>query len=516
VAVVGVGNMLLIEVLFLGTLAAIVVALIYRRQAKRIEKQKIHIQSILATASDGIHVCNMKGNIVLFSDSFAQMLGYSSNEVAKLNVADWEAMYSLETMRTFWPPLFQKAQSFETKHRRKDGSIFDVEVFAKGIVVDGRQYLYASSRDISERRKAEAALLNHDTVLKNIAEGVYATDAEYKCTYINQAALFMLGLSEDEIVGKSPHDVFHYHYINGAEYPSHKCPINMAVLAGMPAKLEDSFIVKNGSRFPVSVTVSPLIQDNLTVGSVVVFADITLQKQIERNLQSQVIEETVKVKVKDKLLETVFNGLSFGMFITDRDGYFVQANEAFCKIVGYFEEELIGRQFEMLFPTENRGFALALHNDLTSGDTPASMMPSSLELVSKFDQKIFVHASFAKIHDEHDRLLIITSVNDITKELELKNKQKLQESIMIQQSKMAEMGEMLGAIIHQWRQPLTVISMTAQTLGLDAASNELTPELVKDAEKTILTSVEFMTETAESFRQFFRPQKQMSLISKKR
>jgi PAS domain S-box-containing protein len=507
-AVMGVGDMFALEALFLGFVFSIVAAFIYRKQAKRIEKQKKHIESILATASDGIHVCNMEGDIVLFSDSFAQMIGYSKNEVARLNVTDWEAMHSLETMRTFWPPLFVKAQNFETKHRRKDGTIFDVEVFAKGIVVDGQSYLYASSRDISDRKKIEAELLKHDIVLKSLAEGVYATDADYKCTYINKAALAMLGLDEDEIIGKSPHEVFHYHYLNGKEYPSNQCPISIAALTGKAVKIEDSFIAKTGVRFPVSVTVSPLTQDGSILGSVVIFDDITMQKNIEENLQTLVAQEVSKNKLKDKLLEVVFDSLSFGVFITDKDGYFVQTNEAFCNIVGYFEEELIGRSFEVLFPKESRGFALGLYHDLTCGDAPTSTMPSSLELAGKFGQKISVYASFARIHDENGKLLIVTSMNDITKELELKAKHDLQESIMIQQSKMAEMGDMLGAIIHQWRQPLNAISLMAQNISLDATLGELTPESANEAEKNITSTVKFMSDTMESFRTFFKAQKE--------
>lgn len=504
----GGGEMLLLIGLFFSLALAVVVAYFYKRQAKQLEKQKIHIESILATAGDGIHVCDMDGNVVLLSDSFAQMLGYSKQEVSKLNVADWEAVHSIETMRTFWPPLFVKAQNFETKHRRKDGTTFDVDVFAKGIVVGGQSYLYASSRDISERKKTETKLFKHNTVLKSIAEGVYATDAEYRCTYINEAALGMLGLREEEIIGKSPHEVFHYHYINGAEYPSEQCPINIAVLAGKAASLEDSFIVKSGGRFPVLVTVSPLIQDDLVLGSVVIFADITAQKQIEQGLQVQVAQEISKNRVKDKLLEVVFDSLSFGVFITDKDGYFVQTNEAFCKIVGYFEEELIGRRFEILFPKESKGFALGLYHDLTGGDAPTSTMPSGLELEGKFGQKISVYASFARIHDENDKLLIVTSMNDVTKELELKAKHDLQESIMIQQSKMAEMGDMLGAIIHQWRQPLNAINLIAQNIALDVTLGELTPQSANEAERNITSTVKFMSETMESFRTFFKAQKE--------
>jgi two-component system sensor histidine kinase/response regulator len=100
----------------------------------------------------------MHGNLLEFSQSFARMLGYAPEEATGLNMADWDAQRPAAELPGFVRQLMQEPATFETRHRRKDGSVFDVEINAKGIEVEGQRFLYASSRDITERKKAEEAM----------------------------------------------------------------------------------------------------------------------------------------------------------------------------------------------------------------------------------------------------------------------------------------------------------------------------------------------------------------------
>ena len=116
------------------------------------------LQTLLATASDGIHILDIEGNIVEFSESFSRLLGYTPEETARLNIRDWEALIPHEEIPAKAEQVMNSQTTFETKHRRKNGEIIDVEINAKGIVLDGQPLLYASSRDITDRKKAQLAL----------------------------------------------------------------------------------------------------------------------------------------------------------------------------------------------------------------------------------------------------------------------------------------------------------------------------------------------------------------------
>lgn len=110
------------------------------------------LQTLLDTASDGIHELDRYGNVVQFSQSFARMLGYTAHETAQLNVRDWDVQIPVAELVPRIGALITEPKAFEIRHRRKDGSIIDVEINAKGIHLDGHAHLYASSRDVTERK----------------------------------------------------------------------------------------------------------------------------------------------------------------------------------------------------------------------------------------------------------------------------------------------------------------------------------------------------------------------------
>lgn len=112
----------------------------------------------LQTASDGVHILDADGYLSECSRSFAAMLGYDEDEIKGMHVAEWDAMIPREKLVSRIRALLKQSAKFETMHRRKDGSLIDVEINAKGIVIDGRDYIYASSRDITERKLAQTQL----------------------------------------------------------------------------------------------------------------------------------------------------------------------------------------------------------------------------------------------------------------------------------------------------------------------------------------------------------------------
>jgi len=96
---------------------------------------------------------------------------------------------------------------------------------------------------------------------------------------------------------------------------------------------------------------------------------------------------------------------------------------------------------------------------------------------------------------------------DITKQKELEQELLEQEEMMIAQSRQVAMGEMIGMIAHQWRQPITGIAMEANNLLLDVELDELNNERIVQRSKAILKQTEHLSKTIDDFRNFFRPNK---------
>ncbi|OGR06311.1 MAG: hypothetical protein A2520_10315 [Deltaproteobacteria bacterium RIFOXYD12_FULL_53_23] len=122
-------------------------------------------QTLMQTAMDGIHLLDMQGNLVEANPAFCRMLGYSQAEAAGLNVTDWDAQWTGEELWPRFRELIGGNTLIETVHRRKDGSTFEVEIACSGIEIAGQGFLYAASRDISERKKANLASQHQQDLL---------------------------------------------------------------------------------------------------------------------------------------------------------------------------------------------------------------------------------------------------------------------------------------------------------------------------------------------------------------
>ena len=116
-------------------------------------RERTRLETLLRTASDGIHMLDADGLLTEANDAFLDMLGHDRTAVGRLHVADWDAGLHPEDIRGRIDALIAGtgASVFETRHRRRDGRVIDVEINACSIELEGRRFVYASSRDITER-----------------------------------------------------------------------------------------------------------------------------------------------------------------------------------------------------------------------------------------------------------------------------------------------------------------------------------------------------------------------------
>ncbi len=119
------------------------------------------VKTILENAGDAIHILDADGKLIMYSDSFTTSLGYTDEEIQTLNVLDWDHNFKLNEISK----LIKHPTTFEARHTRKDGSTFPVEIRTAGVMLNDTMYLYAASRDISERKIAEEQLRQKDILL---------------------------------------------------------------------------------------------------------------------------------------------------------------------------------------------------------------------------------------------------------------------------------------------------------------------------------------------------------------
>jgi PAS domain S-box-containing protein len=185
----------------------------------------------------------------------------------------------------------------------KDGHL--VEVFSTHVVVETVEHgplLFCLDINLAEQARAEDALKESEArqkvILDSLGEGVFGTDSNGICTFINPAALAMLGFEENEVLGKNQHLLFHHQHPDGSDYPPAECPVSQTMRDGKVRRQTEWFWRKNGEPFPIRITVTPKMRQGEISGSVVAFADITESERVAEELEQHRnhLEEQVQLR----------------------------------------------------------------------------------------------------------------------------------------------------------------------------------------------------------------------------
>ncbi|NQU14624.1 MAG: PAS domain S-box protein, partial [Desulfobacteraceae bacterium] len=163
-------------------------------------------RGIFEQATDSIVVLDLQtGVIVDFNDSAHENLGYTREEFSGLKISDIEALESPAAVRKRSKKFIKDKQAeFETRHRKKDGQVRDIDVRARVISLGGKEYGFAIWRDITNEKKYQETMKIKDAALATAVNGVALADLEGNLTYANKAFVEMWGYAEEgEIIGMS-------------------------------------------------------------------------------------------------------------------------------------------------------------------------------------------------------------------------------------------------------------------------------------------------------------------------
>ena len=136
-----------------------------RAQRAVIEEASLR-RALIEHSRDGIVVLDGDGKIYDANERYSQMLGYSMEELQQLHVWDWDLQWNREQLQEMARVIDERGDHFETRHRRKDGTWYDVEISTSCTMSGGQKYILCVCRDISARKSAEAALRRSEERLK--------------------------------------------------------------------------------------------------------------------------------------------------------------------------------------------------------------------------------------------------------------------------------------------------------------------------------------------------------------
>jgi len=204
--------------------------------------------------------------------------------------------------------------------------------------------------------------------------------------------------------------------------------------------------------------------------------------------------------------ETLLNAIESPIFWQNKDGRIVDFNTKFSSMIGISQENLYLSSLRKLRGIKRVGnLLLALEN---YSKKPENNSQFNFEI--KDGKKRVYLIKQAKYKDEKsENSGLVTILTDITKEKEIEQEKERNQEFLIQQSKLAEIGEIFSAIAHQWKAPLVEITTIAQeSFYTNEDNNKESESYVKD----IMTQVKYMNDTINDFQEFIKPSNKKTIF----
>lgn len=142
------------------------------------------------------------------------MLGYTEDELNRLCVPDIHPPEDLQAVLRQFRLLVSGAITLAkgVPVKRKDGSVFMVDIAARPIRLGGRRYVLGTFHDVTERMAMDRALAESEsrlrTIMDSTADAIFVKDARRRYTFVNAAMARLLGCRTEDLVGRTPAQVF--------------------------------------------------------------------------------------------------------------------------------------------------------------------------------------------------------------------------------------------------------------------------------------------------------------------
>ena len=185
-----------------------------KRPEEEFKSTKDYLRTVFNHVYDAIFIHDIDGKVIDVNDKLLEMYGVSREEaIDSYIIADYSAPANpVEGLFAKWEKVMAgENQFFEWRARRpKDGSVFDVEVFLTKLSLPTGDFVLASVRDITERKRTEEALQESERRFRSLVETtsdwVWETDRHGVYTYSSPKAKELLGWDPEDLIGKKPFD----------------------------------------------------------------------------------------------------------------------------------------------------------------------------------------------------------------------------------------------------------------------------------------------------------------------
>ncbi|HYG90580.1 MAG TPA: PAS domain S-box protein [Azospirillum sp.] len=342
-----------------GCIISLLLIWILRRALVRAERRTA---AILTAAVDGIITIDEYGRVESFNLAAERIFGYARAEVVGQNVKmlmpepyqSEHDGYLTAYKVTNKPKIIGIGR--EVQGRRKDGSVFPMDLAVGESRFHGSRLFAGIVRDITERKETEQRLRDSEAgtraILETAVDGIITIDERGDVLSANKAAELIFGYAAEEMVGqnvkmlmpepyRSAHDQYLERYLKTGERK----------VIGIGREVEGRR--KDGSIFPMDLAVGETEVSGRRIFAGIV-RDITERKRTEEDLRQS--EENLRLLID--------NVRDYALTWLDIDGRIVNWNAGAERLYGWDADEVVGKPMEVLYPPEDRVDARRILDDV--------------------------------------------------------------------------------------------------------------------------------------------------------
>jgi PAS domain S-box-containing protein len=430
-------------------------------------------RTILKTAMSGFCRVDMNGCLIEVNDSYSRMSGYTEQELLTMSVADLEAKETIGVTVEHLKKIMEKGEArFESRHCRKDGTVFDVEVSVKYQHANGGECV-AFLQDISDRKRAEEIITNSNHLLQTIINTapmrIFWKDTELRYLGCNSIFAKDAGVEyPEDLVGKNDYQVA---WKNEAEL--YRSDDRFVIESCVPKlSYDEPQTSPEGELKWLRTSKVPLRNnDNQIIGVLGMYEDITDHKQAEKLLMNE-----------KALLRSLIDSATDLIYFKDCNGIYIGCNKASEKFIGISESQQIGKSDFDLFDHDMADYIRQYDKKvLEEGETVRIE-----ECMTRLDgSRVILDTLKAPIFNANGQLLGLVGISrDITERKLAEEERQLLEQQFQHSQKLESLGVLAGGIAHDFNNILAIIigNCSLAMMAPDTADKRI-PEIEKAAER---------------------------------
>lgn len=416
---------------------------------KEIQEKLKRFREALDYSSDNIFIIDKDTlKFVDVNQSAVLNLGYSEKELLQMSPLDIKPYLKKQQLQKFFDKALaspNKEIKIETVHQRKNGSIFDVEIFIKALEENTNNLIVAVARDITERKRFEKEQKVSKEWMNSIFEGsrdaIFIIDKDGNFADINLAASILTGYSKSELKSFTITEILQENSIHSFR------EFYETIISGESIISQFNIIKKDGEIIPAEFSNKAIYSRGVAfIHSVV--RDVSERKEAEEAL-----------KISERRFRSIIEKAPVGICITNNKHVFEFVNPAFYGMLGFKEKELIGKHFNLLFPGKEW---LQIQQKYSSKKGKEILIEGEFDIQKKNTGILPVFTESAKIPFEENEYKTLTFIIDISQQKMAREEihRALEKEKELHQLK----NSFISTVSHEFRTPLAGILSSSKLL----------------------------------------------------